>query len=253
MDDHQQRRHACRARESIGSTNINAGGTVNPGTVGAPLIASTATSLRTTGSTYSWPNSAPQAATKSSATGTAHISTGTTLNLVVDSGTYTVGTKYNILSAAGGLTGTYTTVIVPDDQSEYDLFSERLRCEQSAVDRRFESLLLAYSLRRRTRRRSPRSSIRPVVRPPDCNAMRTAITQLDDAECRSVVQRLESTLTGDIFYPRWPGHDRSDRRPPLRCKLLSTRLATLTGPGAPKVAPQCRSSNGIRLRVETGQ
>ncbi|HEX4132144.1 MAG TPA: hypothetical protein VHZ24_19090, partial [Pirellulales bacterium] len=94
-----------------GDTTINAGGTVYPGTVGAPLTIS-GNFTQNSGSSYTAEVSAT-GSDKIVVNGSATIHTGSTFNIVLDPGTYTTGTHYVVMTASGGITGSYSTTILP--------------------------------------------------------------------------------------------------------------------------------------------
>ena len=94
---------------AVGATTVNAGGTISPGHVGSPLTIN-GNFVQGGGSTYTADVNAT-GSDKIVVNGTASISNATKLNLNVDQGTLTVGKHYELLSATGGLTGQYTTVL----------------------------------------------------------------------------------------------------------------------------------------------
>lgn len=96
---------------TVGATTVNSGGTIYPGTVGAPLTIN-GNFMLAAGSTYSAEVN-PTGSDKLIVNGSAHITSGATFNVVLDPGTYTAGTHYTILTASSGVTGTYSTTILP--------------------------------------------------------------------------------------------------------------------------------------------
>ncbi|HEX3655240.1 MAG TPA: autotransporter domain-containing protein [Pirellulales bacterium] len=96
---------------TVGATTVNSGGTIYPGTVGAPLTIN-GNFTQAAGSTYSAEVN-PTGSDKLIVNGSAHITSGATFNVVLDPGTYTAGTHYTILTASSGVTGTYSTTILP--------------------------------------------------------------------------------------------------------------------------------------------
>jgi outer membrane autotransporter protein len=96
---------------TVGATTVNAGGTIAPGHVGSPLTIN-GNFVQGGGSTYTAEVNAT-GSDKIAVNGTAQIGTATKLNLNIDPGTLTVGKHYELLSATGGLTGQYATVLTP--------------------------------------------------------------------------------------------------------------------------------------------
>ncbi len=96
---------------TVGDTTISTGGTIYPGIVGAPLTIN-GSFTQSTGTTYSAEVS-PTDSDKIIVNGHATIQSGTTFNIVLDPGTYTAGTHYVVLTASGGISGTYTNTIMP--------------------------------------------------------------------------------------------------------------------------------------------
>ena len=95
---------------SVGTTTIQSGGTLHPGTVGAPLTIN-GNLTQAAGSTFAVQVN-PTTSDHVIVNGTADISsTGTTLNLTVAPGSYTPGQSYTLLTATGGLTGTFGTTV----------------------------------------------------------------------------------------------------------------------------------------------
>jgi len=84
---------------TVGGTFVNAGGTIHPGNPGGTLEVKDLFQ-QGTGSTYTV-DLTPTASDKIFVDGLATIAHGTTLNLNVGQGKYTVGTSYQILSANG--------------------------------------------------------------------------------------------------------------------------------------------------------
>ena len=124
---------------TVGNVTVNAGGTIFPNAVTAQLFSTSLVFYRSVtkqpdpaitvppitmstsgpmnisgnftqgaGSKYSAELNPTAGADKIIVAGAAQINNGTVLNLVLDPGRFTVGSKYEILSAAGGLTGTYS-------------------------------------------------------------------------------------------------------------------------------------------------
>jgi outer membrane autotransporter protein len=88
--------------------NVTANGNVAPGnSIGTLNI--TGNYTQATGSTYT-PEVSTTASDLINITGTATIQGGTTVSVLAAPGLYTVGQRYTILTAAGGVTGTYTTL-----------------------------------------------------------------------------------------------------------------------------------------------
>jgi len=95
---------------SVGTTTIQSGGTLQPGTVGAPLTIN-GNLTQAAGSTFAVqvnPTNSDQVIVN----GTADISpSGTNLSLTVAPGSYTPGQSYTLLTATGGLTGTFGSTV----------------------------------------------------------------------------------------------------------------------------------------------
>lgn len=90
----------------VGAVTVN--GNIAPGnSIGTLNI--TGNYTQATGSTYT-PEVSTTASDLINITGTATIQGGTTVSVLAAPGLYTVGQRYTILTAAGGVTGTYTTL-----------------------------------------------------------------------------------------------------------------------------------------------
>lgn len=219
---------------SIGSLNVNSGGTITPGTVNAPLTIH-GNFHQNSGSTYSAEIS-PTASDTINVTGTAQIGTGTTLNLTFDSGTYTVGSKYTLLSAAGGLTGSYTSTVAPTltqnlmFYESYDANKLQLVVGSNLANNSFS--LNQYNM----------ATVLDAASYTATGSFANAITQLTILDAPSLSNAMNQ-LTGDI-YPSLGTVVRQTST--AQMQILSSRLASLIGPASPKVA-SLQSPNGIRL------
>lgn len=219
---------------SVGTTTVNAGGTVYPGTVGAPLTINGNYS-QTTGSTYS-PEISPTASDKIIVTGTAQINTGTSLNLIVDPGTYTVGTSYQLLTAAGGLTGTYSAVST-SNYSQNIVFNEHYSAKSLQLTVASDLLKVAQ-----TPNQIAVASVIDQASGAATGTLATQITQLTSLNAGQTQTALNQ-LSGDII-PSLATIQRQTTTAQLQ--LLSNRLALMMGPGSTSVAMQ-RRANDIRL------
>ncbi len=216
---------------NVGNTTVNAGGTIYPGTVGAPLTIN-GNFVQGAGSTYS-PELNPTGSDKIVVTGTAQINNGTTLSLVVDPGTYTVGTKYQILSAAGGLTGAYSSVVT-SSLAQNIVFSEQYSPN---------NLQLTVNSNVSGSAQTPNQlAVATVIDQSSgsaTGAYATAITQLTTLNSGQLSHALNQ-LSGDI-YPSLSTIQQQTTT--AQMQLISNRLASLTGPGIPAVSSISRKSN----------
>jgi len=219
---------------SVASTVINAGGTIAPGTIGAPMTVN-GNFTQNTGSTYT-AEIGPSASDKIVVTGAAQINNGTVLNLVFDPGRYTVGSKYDILAAAGGLTGTYSFVqssqisqnVVFTEQYNPNNLQLTVNSNLSGSAQSPNQAMVAAALDRTSGSAT--------------GAYANAITQLTTLNPGQLSGALNQ-LSGDIF----PSLSTIQRQTTTaQMQLLSNRLATLAGPGISGIsaAPQ---KNGIRF------
>jgi autotransporter-associated beta strand protein len=95
---------------TIGATTVNSGGTIYPGTVGAPLAIS-GNFTQASGSTFSAEIN-PTNSDRINVTGSTQINSGTTLHVVADPGSYTLGAVYTLLTSTGSITGHYSNLTV---------------------------------------------------------------------------------------------------------------------------------------------
>lgn len=93
----------------VASLAVAAGGTVAPG-AGVGTLSVTGALTQAAGSIYQAETSGAGAADRIAVGGTATIGAGAQLAVSRDAGGYTVGTRYTLLTAAGGVTGSYTLV-----------------------------------------------------------------------------------------------------------------------------------------------
>jgi len=99
---------------SVGGLTIGSGGIVAPGnSIGTISVAGNFAALA--GSTYLAETSAAGTADLIAVSGTASIAQGTTLVVTRDTSGYTVGQRFTVLTATGGITGTYTVLQQPTD------------------------------------------------------------------------------------------------------------------------------------------
>ncbi len=208
---------------NVGSTTVNAGGTVYPGTVGAPITVH-GNFTQNTGSTYTAELN-PTGSDKIIVTGAATVSAATTLNLVVDPGIYTVGSKYQILTAAGGLTGTYSN-LATSTYSQNVLFSEKYGPNNL--------LLVVNSNLSNSSLTSNQAAVATLLDQASGTAtgnFAIALTQLTTLNTNPLSGALNQ-ISGDI-YANISTIERQTTN--VQMQLLSNRLAGLTGPGIPAV------------------
>jgi len=92
---------------TVSSLSVASGGTVAPGnSIGTISVGGTFT--QAAGSTYAAETTAAGGSDLILVGGAATIGSGATLAITRDSGNYTIGTRYTLLSASGGITGQYT-------------------------------------------------------------------------------------------------------------------------------------------------
>ncbi len=94
---------------TIASLAVATGGTVAPGNSPGTL-AVTGNFTQASGSTYLAETTAAGLSDRIVVGGTATLANGAVLNVTRDGGAYTVGSRYTLLTANGGITGTYTVV-----------------------------------------------------------------------------------------------------------------------------------------------
>ncbi|TZG24987.1 autotransporter domain-containing protein [Sphingomonas montanisoli] len=93
----------------VGNVTIGAGGAYAPGnSIGTQNVAGNV--VFASGATYEVETNADGRSDRIIATGTANIATNTTVAVLAEAGSYNRLTSYNILSATGGVTGTFTNV-----------------------------------------------------------------------------------------------------------------------------------------------
>ena len=96
---------------TIAGLAVTSGGTVAPGTgTTAAAIAVTGNFSQASGATYAADTTAAGLSDRITVGGTATIANGALLNVSRDTGSYTIGSRYTLLTAAGGINGTYTLV-----------------------------------------------------------------------------------------------------------------------------------------------
>ena len=217
-----------------GLVTVNAGGTIRPGTVGSPLTI-TGNFEQKTGSTYSVDLS-PTASDKIVVNGTGTISTGTTLKLLVDSGTYTVGKHYDIIETTGGLTGAYGSQVMSSIDQKV-LFLQHY--DAKGLQLYVNSNLSPYAST------TNQLAIARIFDQTGSNATgdyANGITQLTSLSSAQLTNALNQ-LSGDI-YGSLGAIERQTTTAELQ--LLSNRLAGLSGAGIPSVEVAQRR-NSLRL------
>ena len=105
---------------TIAGLVVATGGTVAPGNSPGTL-AVTGNFAQASGSTYLAETTAAGLSDRIAVGGTATLANGAILNVTRDSGTYTVGSRYTLLTANGGITGSYTVVQNPTNGTEFRL------------------------------------------------------------------------------------------------------------------------------------
>lgn len=106
---------------TVGSTTIQSGGFIAPGnSIGTIIVAGNF--VQAAGSTYIAETSgALGTADRIAVSGTAAIGTGATLQIVRDATPYTIGQRYVVLTATGGVTGAYALSQVANPLTEFRL------------------------------------------------------------------------------------------------------------------------------------
>ncbi|RVT43830.1 autotransporter domain-containing protein [Sphingobium algorifonticola] len=92
---------------TLASLTVASGGTVVPGNSSGTITVAGAF-VQAAGSTYAAETTAVGLSDRIAVGGSATIGTGAVLRISRDNGTYTPGTRYTLLTAAGGIAGTYT-------------------------------------------------------------------------------------------------------------------------------------------------
>ena len=105
---------------TVASLAVATGGTVAPGNSPGTL-AVTGNFAQASGSTYLAETTAAGLSDRIVVGGAATLANGAILNVTRDSGAYTVGSRYTLLTANGGITGGYTLVQTPTDNTEFRL------------------------------------------------------------------------------------------------------------------------------------
>ncbi|MEG3083745.1 autotransporter domain-containing protein [Sphingomonas sp. PB2P12] len=103
---------------TIAGLVVATGGTVAPGN-SPGTIAVTGNFAQASGSTYLAETSAAGLSDRIVVGGTATLASGAILTVTRDGGAYTVGSRYTLLTADGGITGAYTVVQVPTAGTEF--------------------------------------------------------------------------------------------------------------------------------------
>ena len=105
---------------TVASLTVASGGTVAPGN-SPGTITVTGNFVQAAGSTYLAETTAAGASDRIVVGGTATIGTGAQLSVTRDTGAYAVGTRYTLLTAAGGISGAYALVQTPSGGLEFRL------------------------------------------------------------------------------------------------------------------------------------
>jgi uncharacterized protein with beta-barrel porin domain len=105
---------------TVASLTVASGGTVAPGN-SPGTITVTGNFAQAAGSTYLAETTAAGASDRIFVNGTATIGAGAQLNVTRDTGIYTLGTRYTLLTATGGITGTYALVQTASGGTEFRL------------------------------------------------------------------------------------------------------------------------------------
>jgi outer membrane autotransporter protein len=105
---------------TVSSLSVANGGTVAPGNSIGTIIVSGAFT-QAAGSTYAAETTAAGASDLILVGGAAAIGSGATLAVARDSGSYTIGRRYTLLSASGGITGQYTLSQLASGGTEFRL------------------------------------------------------------------------------------------------------------------------------------
>ncbi|MET0375365.1 MAG: autotransporter domain-containing protein, partial [Rhizorhabdus sp.] len=105
---------------TIGALTVASGGTVAPG-MSIGTIAVTGNFVQASGSLYAAETSAAGLSDRITVGGTATIANGAQLALTRGTGTYGIGQRYTLLTAAGGISGTYTLVQTASGGTEFRL------------------------------------------------------------------------------------------------------------------------------------
>jgi|GEM_PF-1732526 autotransporter-associated beta strand protein len=216
---------------TYGTTTINGGGTIYPGTVGAPMTIN-GNFTQNTGSTFSAELN-PTGSDKIIVNGAAHVSTGTTLNLSLDAGTYNVGNKYELLTASGGLTGTYANQVT-SSINQYVVFTQQYtpNALQLSVNSNLSSVAQT----------SNQASLAAAIDQSSGSAtgsyanVLTQLTTLNSGQVNNALNQISGSI-----YPSLSTIERQTSTAQLQ--LLSNRLAGMTGPGVPAVAATPRRNN----------
>ncbi|WP_010584395.1 autotransporter outer membrane beta-barrel domain-containing protein [Schlesneria paludicola] len=246
-----------RGYGAVGSTFVHAGGTIAPNILNEPQVTfapiyisyplpttsdPTAYSLKIdghftqgTGSTYTTALSA-QGNDQIKVTGAAEIQDGARLNVVVDSGTYTVGKKYDILTAGDGISGKYSTVA-------FSSFNQHIEFVQ--VYSQNDLTLVVNSTLAGSATSANQLAIARAIDQSSGVATgdyANAVTQLTLLNGGALTGALNQ-LSGGI-YPNLGTIERQTTT--VEMQLLSNRLAGLSGPGIPPVNVAQRPTN-VRL------
>ena len=219
---------------TVGSTVVNAGGTIHPGTIGSPLTIN-GDFTQGNGSTYSAEISSI-GGDRLIVNGTATILDGTRLNLAVDSGPLIVGTKYDLLTAANGLIGQYSSVTVSSLSQNIEFAQEYSASDlQLIVNSSIASLAQSSNQR----------ALATIIDQSSGSATgdyADAITQLTLFDAGQLSSALNQ-LSGDIYASLGTVERQTTT---IEMQLLSNRLASLTSPGIPPVGVAQRNRN-LRL------
>lgn len=232
---------------TVGSTFVHAGGTIAPNNLNQPQMTPASIIVggsptpppsnpvgyhltidgnltQGTGSTFSAELNA-LGNDQLKVTGTAEIQDGARLNVVVDSGTYTVGKKYDLLTTNGGLSGKYSTVA-------FSSFNQHIEFAQ-VYSQNDLSLVVHSTLAGSATSANQLALARALDQSSGVATgdYANAITQLTLLNGGALTGALNQ-LSGGI-YPNLGTIERQTTT--VEMQLLSNRLAGLSGSGMPQV------------------
>jgi autotransporter-associated beta strand protein len=218
----------------VGATAIHAGGTIAPGTIGSPLKID-GNLTQGAGSTFTAQVDST-GSDKISVNGSAVINGATKLNVEVGSGVLTVGKKYELLSATGGLTGQYASVFTsPLDQ--HVVFTEQYGANNLMLV--VNSNLSNYV---QTSNQMAVASVLDQASSTATGGFATAITQLTTLGPGELPSAMNQ-LTGDI-YGSISTIERQTTT--VQLQLISNRLASLLAPSSSQQT-LAKRMNEVRL------
>lgn len=219
---------------NVGSTTVNAGGTISPGSVGSALTVN-GNFVQGAGSTFA-ARISPTGSNKLIVNGTANVEGATKLDVKVDPGTLTVGTKYQVLSATDGLTGKYSNLLTPS-LAQQIVFSEQYGTNSL-------SLVVNSNISQYVQSQNQLAVAQTLDRVSgsstgDFANTITQLTILDSGPLGAALNQLSGDIYGSIGTIE-------RQTTTTQLQLISNRLATLTGPGGTS-AMVAQRTNAIRL------